>query len=752
MLKRLTQSSRKITFEAVYRDGAFQPVEMVELPENTTFKVTVEVPAAGMTAVSSRWPGRGVWATAVRHFDMNWLLFGLALLVYAITRFVRLADYPIYFFSDEAIQAILADDLIRNRFRGPDGLLFPPYFKNYQVWNLSLSVYLQILPVALFGKSVFVTRAVSAAVSLMGVTAVGFILKWIFKARFWWVGVLVMVGIPAWYLHSRTAFETVLMVSFYALFLLFYLLYRVRSPRYIYLALVFAAAAFYSYSNGQAVIGMAALLLAISDFDYHRQQVRDLIRQQQGLTLLLILALAIALAIPYLRFRLNYPTDLVYHLRSLDSYLLRNLPLSEKVTLFAQKYLHGLSPGYWFFPNEHDLVRHRMAGYYGHMRPELLPFFVIGLALCLRYWRSPPHRALLLALLVTPIGAATVDIAITRVLSFVVPATVVISLGLDWTLSRLPSRMQLATALVCFGVLAGSGLWLWRDSLVSGPLWYRNYGMFGMQYGASQLFEIIEDELARDPTLQIMLTPTWANGTDLFPQFFLSPAERANVQTFNVDAFLLEKRPLSPETRFIMTPDEYERAITSGKFRDILVEKIFPYPDGSIGFYFARLAYVDNIDAIFAAEREARRRPLTSQLSLRNQAVVVSHSLLDSGSLESMFDGDSFTLGRVMEANPAFFEFTFPQPWALTGLAATFGTMDFQLTVSLYETADAEPVVYQQTYRGLGPDPRVELVFDRGPTQATRIRIEIEDLSGAENVKIHIREFDFGLIGEQLGP
>ena len=35
-----------------------------------------------------------------------------------------------------------------------------------------------------------------------------------------------MAALPAWFLHSRTAFETVMMVGFYAVFVLAYLLYR----------------------------------------------------------------------------------------------------------------------------------------------------------------------------------------------------------------------------------------------------------------------------------------------------------------------------------------------------------------------------------------------------------------------------------------------------------------------------------------------------------------------------------------------
>ena len=92
-----------------------------------------------------------------------------------------------------------------------------------------------------------------------------------------------------------------LIVSFYALFLLFYLLYRLWTPYYLYGVLIFAAASFYAYSNGQAIISLAVLLLTISDFAYHRQHVRELRRRRDWRTLGLVAALALLLALPYLQ-------------------------------------------------------------------------------------------------------------------------------------------------------------------------------------------------------------------------------------------------------------------------------------------------------------------------------------------------------------------------------------------------------------------------------------------------------------------
>ena len=55
-------------------------------------------------------------------------LFTLSIAIYAITRLIRLEEFPIYFFTDEAVQTNLAADFIRDDFRNYGGVLFPTYF------------------------------------------------------------------------------------------------------------------------------------------------------------------------------------------------------------------------------------------------------------------------------------------------------------------------------------------------------------------------------------------------------------------------------------------------------------------------------------------------------------------------------------------------------------------------------------------------------------------------------------------------
>ena len=183
--------------------------------------------------------------------------------VYLITRLVGLTQFPIYFFTDEAAQTLLAGDLVRDHFKNYAGDFLPTYFENGGYYRLGVSVYAQVVPYLLFGKSILVTRGTSVLITLLGMVALGLILRDHLKLRYWWSGVLLLSLVPAWFLHSRTAFETAEAVAFFTLFLYFYLEYRSGRAKFLYLALVAGALAFYTYSPFQIIMVLCGLLLLL---------------------------------------------------------------------------------------------------------------------------------------------------------------------------------------------------------------------------------------------------------------------------------------------------------------------------------------------------------------------------------------------------------------------------------------------------------------------------------------------------------
>ena len=346
--------------------------------------------------------------------------FALGLVLYFATRLIHLDKFPIYFFTDEAIQTMSAVDLLARGLRDVNGRLLPTYFENGGQYNLSLSVYLQLIP-ALLPRSVFLTRAVPSVISLVVPLSMGLALRDFFKARLWWAAPAFMAAVPAWFLHSRTAFETSLGVSMFSLFIYFYLCYRLKNRRYLTWAFLFGALAFYAYSPLQLVVVLTGVVLLGVDWGYHWADRKGLLRG---------LAVLVLLAAPYVRFRLQYPEALGQHLTQLQSYWVSSQSLGAKIEEFFRRYLHGFDPAYWFLPNSNDLIRHQMKGL-GHLRLISLPFVLLGLGAAVRRLKDPAWRVVLIALLTAPAGAALVDVAITRLLVMVVPLGYLALLGME---------------------------------------------------------------------------------------------------------------------------------------------------------------------------------------------------------------------------------------------------------------------------------------------------------------------------------
>jgi hypothetical protein len=710
-------------------------------------------PASPPSATTRSAPSR-------RPLSLDVGLFIAAALVFLITRLIALDRWPIYFFTDEAINAVRAAEFLSNGLRDGHGVFLPTYFQNEQYISLSTSVYAQVIPTALFGFSVFVTRAVVVLITLSGTLAVGLILRDMFKLRFWWIGPLLLSITPAWFLHTRTAFEHPLWVAFYAWFLYFYLRYRTGQPRHLITTIIFGALSFYSYNGGQLGVVLTSLLLLIVDARYHWRTLRA-----SPKLLIAAAGTVIIAALPYLRFYLQHTDETVQHLRLLDSYWTQPLPLSEKLGRLIQEYWNGLRPDYWFAPdNGRDLIRHQMKGY-AQLPIFTLPFFVLGLVLTLKRFRLPSSRVVLIALLVAPVGGVLVAANILRDLVFVIPATLLTSIGLIAVLEWLTERFRLtrrtaaearspgaspaqragydgayrAVALSSFAIITIINGVMLYDATVNGPTWYDNYGLTGLQYGGQAVFEEAQNYLDTHPGAEVWIAPTWINGPDAIKQFF-APAD-PRIKYFDLDAVLHQPYTID-SLLMVLTHDDYQRAIDSGIFTTMAIERTLPYPDHTPGFYFVRLAYSPQAAAIWAAEREARSRLVADTAVIAGQTVTVTHSPIDVGPIQNIFDGDPQTLIRTADVNPAVIEIEFSPPRTLSGVRVSTGSMEVALTAEVSIGGDTRPGRYSGTFTELPADPTVELDFDQ-PYAITRLRLEIKDPRATDRANIHVREIEF---------
>ncbi len=276
------------------------------------------------------------------------------------------------------------------------------------------------------------------------------------------------------------------------------------------------------------------------------------------------------------------------------------------------------------------------------------------------------------------------------------------------------------------------------DSLRDGPTWYADYGLNGMQWGAREVFDAVRRYRERYPRAWVLLSPVWANGTENLVQFFAPDDE--NVLMANVDWLRNVRRELPAETRLIMTEDEYRSAAADPRFTRIRVEETIPYPDGRPGFRVATLAYAPNLEALLAAESEARHRLVSGKVSVGGETLSLSHSSFDIGGLEHLFDGNPDSLVRTEQANPAVLVVDFPAPRPWRGFKLTTGCIDFDLNVTVSGPA-AEASASRQ-FRNLPPDSEVEFLLPEVDV-VSRVRIEVRDPHVEEPAKVHLRDLKF---------
>ena len=658
------------------------------------------------------------------------ILFVLGLALYLLTRFIALDKFPIYFFSDEAIQTMTARDLVARGLRDLDGSLFPVYFENGGQYNLSLSVWLQVL-IAWLPNSIWLTRGLPALITLLFPLAGGLYLRDHLKTRFWWLTPYLISAIPAWFLHSRTAFETTLGASLFCLFLFLYANYRLKDRRWLIPALAAGALAFYSYSPLQLVVVLSGLVFLLTDWRYHFENSKS---WRRGLAALVLLVA------PYLIFRLTHAEAFAQHLRIVNSYWVSGASLPEKFISFFWRWLKGMNPIYWYFSNEQDLIRHLMKGY-GHLPWLFLPLTLLGLWRYLRQWRQPASRVLLIALLVAPSGAALVDVAITRLLVMVVPLAILTALGVNEALVWLSGKLKvqrLPAIGLALAMTVAAG-WMTRDAVVNGPTWYEDYSLYGMQWGGQQVSEKIFEYKQAHPQARLTLSPTWANNTDVILRYFLGDPLPIEMGTLGEHgAYYI---PFEEGEVFILPPEEYAALLENPKFANVEVLDMLPYPDGKPGFYFVSLDYAPGAEAIFAAELEERRQPQMEQVKLLGQVAEVTYPKLDIGQVADAFDGDPATLIRTFEANPLNLTLAFNDPVELQAITVWLGNVRSAIRVELIDS-QGQHYQFQAFDAGTEAIHPIRLEFGEKLTVKS-LNLSVESLDEREPVHVHLWDVAF---------
>ena len=619
-----------------------------------------------------------------------WALAAGSAAVYLASRLFRIEDFPIYFFCDEAVHWVRFKAMMENGWHAVDapGELLPAFFKNGGMLNLSLSVYVQGFVNLLTSPSVTAVRATSAIASLTAGFALALTLRRAFALREWWSAMLFSAVLPCWFLHSRTGFETVLMVTGYCWFVYFYLRYRGDGPRWIFPAAAAGAVTFYAYAPGQGVIAVTALLLFICDFRYHWQN-RRIVAGSLGFAVLLL--------VPYLRFRWQHPEMLSGHLKTLGSYLVQDLPLSEKTRLFAQNYLAGLSPRFWFEPGYDGAVRHAVP-FQAHLPLLLLPFALTGFVLCILKWKSAPHRLVVIAAVAAPFSSAFVAPMVTRMLACVVPFVLATALGFDTLLSRVRAETVRSVARVTsFGLLCLATLGLTRVALSEGRAFPDDYGLYGVQWGAQKLFrEVIPPYVKTNPGANVFISHASFNSPDVFPDFFGWKNERrvsfAILEDYLAGVVLPEAKDL-----VLLTAPEYRALRLRPEIDRFEVLERVDLPNQAPGFYLGHLQLNADFVARMSGGGGRKGLPAWERILVGREGASVSTGGVEQGRVSSLAaEGRALVGGEGEAINVNLF---FDGPTELQSIEAE---ADAGQVVTIWATRPKQNPATLQLVRGAG--------------------------------------------------
>jgi len=693
-------------------------------------------PPASVTSGNST-PGDVAWYTPVmsvaaqaRGSPRSGLLalfaaVGFALFVTAY----RIADYPIYFFCDEAISANWAEHLLRHGGRGEGDVLLPTFFTNGHRKNVGSTVYLLVPLVAVFGKSVKATRALSAVLAAAASGLLGLACAKTLGSRWGWLLPLFLVANPVWFLHARTGFDVPVAAAFYGAYLAAALFFLAGQGSWLVPGLVCAALAFYAYAPARLVVPASLAALALVWLATGRKPAVPWSK---------VLPACALLAAPYLRFLLLEPREQFAQLRLLGSPWAAAGSVGEAFLQSVRNYLGAWSFSFWFEPRGEAAVRHVVLDL-PLLAPATALFAAFGVLASLTWGRLPNSvRWTLLSHLATSQASAfLMEAGITRQLFFVPVAATLAVVGGSWLAERGGGVLRRLLSVGLAVVLGAYGVVMLVRALALGPTWHRDYGLYGMQWGAAEVFAEVNRVLETNQEAEVAVSPTWSNGAETLALFFLGEPQRVVFRTPDWYAMRLRESPA--RLLHVLTPPEYAFVVSSPKFTKPQLHTVLYCPDGTPCFYVCRFDYSPQAAEIIGQEVRERAKPVEARLTIGGERVVVRHSRLDMGEVGMVFDGDPESLIRTLEANPLRLELVFPTVHRFLRLEARIGAGPAALRAWAREAAEAPWRACGLATFQAAPDTRAVSVSLCGA--ASRFwAIEVENAGEGEPSNVHLWE------------
>lgn len=600
---------------------------------------------ASSTTSSASSRGRKTrWFTGMNAPLGDRCMLGVALCGYLIVTFWNLAGFPPYFFCDESIVGIDARSMWEAG-RDHRGRPWPILFHGLGEYALSLSVYLQIPFVALLGLDEVAVRARAAALSLVGVFSVAAIFSVARGVARAWLIPICLASSTFWYIHSRTGFEYMDAAAFYFSAVAAFL-YASRSATrrwYVIAGLAFGLC-FYAYTPARgwvaSLLGSLALL-AIVD------------RRVSWRGLLITCGSCGVVLLPFVWLQYAHPEITMQRFQAIRGERIYTLPLAQVLQQTALNYASVLNPYYWFFRVENLHPRHSLPGF--TLIPLwLLPLWVVGTLNVVWGWKILANRIMLLVILTAPVTAALFEISTARCFPVGVGYVFLCACGTEFLLRRLPHALSLVSGLA-MSLYVG---WLFVYTQTKALYSYPFYGMYGIQYGARQLYDWVRERTKTERDIRV-INATFNSG-ETHRYFYLSPEQRAKVAIIEPLYICQGRDEWSDSTLFIF-PALWFESVQKGTcppFERELVDVIRD-PRGEPLYEAIRLKHSPAVTEWFENVKKERLQLKVDEVVVNGMKASFEHTKIAWGSIEGFFDGDSGTRARTDDINPGIFALRF---------------------------------------------------------------------------------------------
>jgi len=395
----------------------------------------------------------------------------------AFLRFYHLGQSPPGFYVDEAAIGYNAYSILKT---GKDeyGKTFPIFFRSFGDYKIPLYIYLSVLPIKLFGLSIFSARFISALFGSLTLLVVYFLVKELFLKKGDRLGLLAMFIFavsPLPILFSRMALE-VSLALFWLLLALFLQLksFAKKSDLLLILSVLAYALSAYSYHTERFLAPAVLFFVSLILFWQYRLDWKNCLVK-------VIISWLLFIVLLFPQIWLFNSTAGQARLKSLGSQ-------ESSLKNYLSQYFAYFSPRNLFFDPDPDRQRSfpQLSVFYPWM---CLPFLIGFYLLLEKRERGVGKSIIVLLLVLSPIPASLArdPFSSFRAYPFVFPFILAISLGIQAIYSLF--RKKIAFFILSFIVVFVSLVNFYRNAFILLPKERFN----DWSYGYSALVEKLTD-------------------------------------------------------------------------------------------------------------------------------------------------------------------------------------------------------------------------------------------------------------------